>query len=192
LGPIDLANLSSWDLLLTQPELAVGQRIADQLNNGPFIAINMGGKAVENDWGEERWTELLRRLTLAFTNMGLLIVGSTEDLARASTAATCWQGAVVNACGSLSPRESAAALHGASLFIGHDSGPLHLSAACGVPCIGLFGDLHRPRVWHPYGSMHRSIHCTSGMSGISVDQVFETAALLLSASAKEFKLVKAT
>jgi ADP-heptose:LPS heptosyltransferase len=35
--------------------------------------------------------------------------------------------------------ESAVLIEGASLFVGNDSGPLHLAAALGVPSVGLFG-----------------------------------------------------
>jgi ADP-heptose:LPS heptosyltransferase len=78
---------------------------------------------------------------------------------------------VVNACGRLSPRESAAAMRHAEAFIGHDSGPLHLAAAAGVSCVGLFGDINQPQRWHPPGSRHRIIHRMSGLHSITVPEV---------------------
>ena len=35
-------------------------------------------------------------------------------------------------------RTSAAALSLASIFVGHDSGPLHIAGAFGVPVVGIF------------------------------------------------------
>jgi len=44
------------------------------------------------------------------------------------------------------------------VFIGHDSGPMHLAAAVGVPCVALFGPVNRPKWWHPMGPRHRVLH----------------------------------
>lgn len=41
----------------------------------------------------------------------------------------------------------------ASLFVGSDTGPLHLAAAVGTPCIGMYGPT-RPEVCGPFGDQH--------------------------------------
>ncbi|WP_395664795.1 glycosyltransferase family 9 protein [Methylocella sp.] len=82
-----------------------------------------------------------------------------------------WPGVVVNACGALAPRESAAALRRARLFVGHDSGPMHLAAAGGVICVSPFGSLNRPRKWHPWGEGHRIIHRVEGVDRIKVEDM---------------------
>ena len=46
--------------------------------------------------------------------------------------------------------EAAAALERASLFVGNDSGPMHLAAAAGAPTLGLFGP-SRDEVYAPWG-----------------------------------------
>jgi heptosyltransferase-3 len=52
--------------------------------------------------------------------------------------------------------ELAALMEGASLYIGNDSGPMHVAAALGTPVVGIFGssDLQR---WHPWGVTHRTL-----------------------------------
>jgi heptosyltransferase III len=172
LGPIDLSDLSLWDLRLTDEELAAGRRMVSEFE-GHFIAINMGGKWIRNDWGAARWRQLLDRLTSSHARFGLLFVGSVEDSARAREVSAQWPNRVIDACGHLSPRESSAALAQASLFIGHDSGPLHLAAAAGVTCIGLYSELNPPKKWHPYGEQHRPIHSMKGIDAITVDVVAE-------------------
>jgi ADP-heptose:LPS heptosyltransferase len=171
IGPIDLNATALWDLRLTAAEVSAGQRITAPLNLRPYIAINMGGKVLKNDWGQGHWTQLLQHLAPQYPDHGLIIVGAQEDSARAQAVGTHWQGPVVDACGRLSPRESAAAMQQARLFIGHDSGPMHLAAAMGVPCIGLFGDNNPPAKWHPYGRAHYVIHHMSGVQTIPVDEV---------------------
>lgn len=183
LGPIDLESAAAWDLLLSPQEMQKGEEIVGGAG-APLIAINMGGKAAQKDWGIERWLQLLKRLSASFLNHALLIVGAAEDSERARQISKAWPATVIDACGRLSPRESAAALRAAKLFIGHDSGPLHLSAAVGVPCIGLFGDFNRPQKWHPYGRQHQIIHNMNGVTAISIDEVFEAVSRFLLAGGK--------
>lgn len=171
LGRIDLTNNAAWDLRLAPAERERGEDVLRPLGARPFIAINMGGKAKENDWGQANWTVLVSRLGNLLQGYGLVFVGAKGDFERARSAAVGWRGPMVNLCGPLSPRETAAALTDARAFVGHDSGPLHLAAACGVRCVGLYSTRHRPRLWHPYGVGHRILHPKTGLASISVDEV---------------------
>lgn len=173
LGPIDLDDPCMWDLRLTDRELRAAAAIVAPLSRGAYFAINMGGKASEKDWGLNNWRLLLERLSEEFPHAGILIVGAAEDSERAQRLSAAWDGPLVDACGKLSPRESAAAMRQAIAFIGHDSGPLHLAAAAGVRCVGLFGNLNEPERWHPRGPQHRIIHRMSGLDTISVAEVLD-------------------
>lgn len=184
---IDLDDPSSWDLRLSGAEQAAGRAITVPLHGAPFIAINMGGKAAEKDWGVANWTTLMTGLREDFGAYGLLFVGAAEDGPRADALAAHWSGPVVNACGKLSPRESGAAMTGAAAFAGHDSGPLHLAAAMNVPCVALYGDYNRPAKWHPFGNHHRIIHNMAGVSAITVADV-DTALRDVFAAAKQSKV----
>ncbi len=69
-----------------------------------------------------------------YPGYGLVLNGAPEESEASEFAAMGWRevnpgGAVVNLCGRLTPRESAAAFGRAKLFVGHDSGPMHLAAA---------------------------------------------------------------
>lgn len=171
LEKIDLKDPKAWSLNLTDAERQRGQEVSSPLPAGHYMAINMGGKVIEKDWGEANWMALLRQVSARHPHMGLLIVGAQEDSERAVRVASSWAGPWVDACGKLSPRETAAAMAGASLFIGHDSGPMHLAASVGVPCIGLFGNYNRPKSWHPYGDHHLPIHDMRGVHAIEVGDV---------------------
>jgi heptosyltransferase III len=173
LGNIDLDDPEVWDLRLSDRELQAGAAVLAPLAATAYFAINMGGKAKEKDWGLVNWQALLERLSERYPEHGLLIVGSVEDAERAQHILTSWAGPVVDACGRLSPRESAAAMRHAEAFIGHDSGPLHLAAAAGVRCVGLFGNFNQPKRWHPRGQQHRIIHRMSGLHTIAVAEVVD-------------------
>jgi ADP-heptose:LPS heptosyltransferase len=173
LGPLDLDDPRMWDLRLSERELRAGAAVLAPLSSTAYFAVNMGGKAKEKDWGQGNWRALLERLSGQYPDSGLLIVGAAEDSERARHLAEAWEGPVVDACGKLSPRESAAAMRLAAVFIGHDSGPLHLAAATGVRCVGLFGNFNQPKRWHPRGHHHRIIHRMSGLHDITVAEVFD-------------------
>lgn len=173
LGPLDLDDPKLWDLRLTAEEIESGTAARRILSSTAYFAVNMGGKAVQKDWGLENWEALLGALSGRQPGLGLLIIGAADDSARAQLVAQSWCGPFVDACGKLSPRESAAAMRGAVAFIGHDSGPLHLAAASGVPCVGLFGDHNLPNRWHPRGRQHRIIHKMSGLRDITVTEVLD-------------------
>jgi heptosyltransferase-3 len=176
LGPINLDDPEMWDLRLTDRELRKGTAVSAQLNFAPYFAVNMGGKATEKDWGLNNWHALLERLTGQYPEFGLLIVGAAEDSERAQYVSRVWSGPFVDACGKLTPRESAAAMRHAVAFIGHDSGPLHLAASTGVRCVGLFGKFNQPNRWHPQGHQHRIIHRMSGLHTITVPEVMAAVA----------------
>jgi heptosyltransferase-3 len=170
LGAIDLDRREAWDLRLTESERAAGTNILAPFEGRPYIAINMGGKAAQNHWGSENWRRLLADLARTHGSLGILTIGVGEEAADAAAVTKDWPSPVVNACGRLSPRESAAALENASLFVGHDTGPLHLAAAQGVPCVGLFSQLNPPGMWYPYGRAHRVIYGKNGIAAISVGE----------------------
>ncbi|MCZ0963686.1 glycosyltransferase family 9 protein [Paracoccus benzoatiresistens] len=178
LGSIDLLDRANWNLELTEAERSRGEEICNPLAGVPIIAVNMGGKAADKDWGMGNWVAL-RELISSRGRFGMLVVGAGEDVERAETFLSGWDGPGVNACGQLSPRESAAALSTASLFIGHDSGPLHMASAEGVPSIGVFGNFNEPCQWHPVGSHVHIIHRMEGLHHITPQEVFRSASELL-------------
>jgi ADP-heptose:LPS heptosyltransferase len=83
----------------------------------------------------------------------------------------------IDLVGTLSLPEAAAVLERAALFIGNDSGLMHLSAAAGAPTIGLFGPTNAA-TYGPAGRCATAVVAAS-MDGISVRQVVETAEKLL-------------
>ena len=189
LGPIDLMDPAAWDLRLTESERATAEQVIHPLGTAAFVAVNTGGKAAEKDWGEAKWAACLERLSSESSADALVFVGGAEDAPRAERLQRSWSGPgpTLNLCGRLSPRQSAAVLAGAALFIGHDSGPLHLAAASGAPSLGLFGDYNRPAMWHPGGPHVRVIHEMRGMGAIEVGAVIDQA-LTLRASASSATL----
>jgi len=182
LGAIDLRDRSCWDLRLTNEEKAVATRALAPLGGRAFFAINLGGKAEEKDWGDLNWRQLLHELATALPEpLALVVIGGADDFNRCEAVIANWPHQRLNLCGVLSPREGAAAIAAARFFIGHDSGPLHMAAAVGTSCIGLFGNYNVPRKWHPYAPAVRVLHEKMGLESLSVNQVLAEVMDLLSA-----------
>jgi heptosyltransferase III len=82
------------------------------------------------DWGLDNWRLLLLRIAERHPHHALALCGAAEE----ASASPC--GPTLNLCGQLTPRESAAVFSQSRLFLGHDSGPMHLAAAVQTPCAG--------------------------------------------------------
>jgi ADP-heptose:LPS heptosyltransferase len=65
---------------------------------------------------------------------------------------------VLNLCGQLTPRESSAVYRRACVYLGHDSGPMHLAAAVQTPCVAIFSARQPAGVWFPFGLGHRVLY----------------------------------
>ena len=178
LGPIDLAHRDNWDLCLTAGEMAKAREALAPLAGKPFLAISIGTKLPANDWGKDNWLALLSRLGEEMQGLPLVGLGGGGDFAATERLLRRWPGDKLNLCGPLTPRQSAAVLAKAALFIGHDSGPMHLAATVGAPTLGLFGDNNPPRKWHPYGAHCEAIQDMAGVRHIGVDHVVARALAL--------------
>lgn len=169
--PVDLAP-ASWDLRLAPHEHAsAAQRLAGLIGWRPLVALSPGAKIPAKDWGEERWSALIRLLQVRLPAISLVFVGAPDERALNERLAQLWGGVKLNLCGELTPRESAAVLGRCNMLVCHDSGPMHLAASQGTRCVALFGNFNRPRQWFPYGRDHVVIHEPEGVQQISVERV---------------------
>jgi ADP-heptose:LPS heptosyltransferase len=150
LGAIDLSDRNLWKLGLNSDERDQATAL---LPSNPklksLFAVSVGTKLGVNDWGGENWKKLLALLSQERPQATLVLLGSADECARSVDLARVWRGGHVNLCGRTSPRISAAVLERCSLFIGHDSGPMHLAGAVGTPTLGLFSWYNPPGQWFP-------------------------------------------
>jgi len=158
LGDARLEDRASWDLRLANAERQTASEALGQVRGKRLIVCGPGTKMQAKDWGKERWRELLGMLARRYPDAGLALVGAAEDAEVSEFAAQEWAGARVNLCGKLTPRETAAVLEHAAVFLGPDSGPMHLAASVGVPCVIAFSSRGQKGVWYPAGTQHEVIY----------------------------------
>lgn len=147
------------------PKLWIGSvqaRAAEELlpAGGPVLAIGPTANWVGKTWRAEHFLETVRRLTTTAGQGSEAIVGgarvavfgagSERSLAQpiidAIPAAQC-----IDLVGKVDLLTAAACLQRCALYIGNDSGLMHIAAASGVPTLGLFGP-SRPERYAPWGA----------------------------------------
>jgi len=164
LGDANIENPASWDLCLsTEEQQKAVYELAPVLihsdpGSHPILAAAIGTKVQAKDWGVDNWRATLTQLAAELPNHRLVLVGAPQEAADSATAASAWTGRTLNLCGQLSPRETAAVLAHAQLFIGLDSGPMHLAAAVATPVVAIFAARNRPVHWFPFGPQHRIVY----------------------------------
>jgi lipopolysaccharide heptosyltransferase II len=115
------------------------------------VAIHAGAGAYSRAriWPTERFAEVARSL-IKMHNIPIIIVGGPDEVEAATTLQRLVQGdAVHNLAGKTTIHETAALIERCSLFLGNDSGPMHIAAAVGTPVVAVFGPSNK-EAWGPY------------------------------------------
>lgn len=101
-----------------------------------FVAFHPFAGSRERCVPLPEWTQLA--FALEARRIRVLWVGTTAELNELRVSHTHPKGMYVDQLGEPSLATTAAALSLASGFVGHDSGPLHVAGALGVPVLGIF------------------------------------------------------
>jgi ADP-heptose:LPS heptosyltransferase len=122
----------------------------------PILAVGPGANWVGKTWPAERFNETAARLLGAEGVMPggrLMVLGAEADreATRAARMAIPRE-RVIDLTGKTDLLTAYACLRRARLYVGNDSGLMHLAAAAGVPVVGLFGpsDERRYGPWGPH------------------------------------------
>jgi len=153
------------------------RRIETMLGPGrPIIALAPTANWEPKVWPAERFAAVFRRL--AGPDTLAVVLGGPGEAERAMAAPLLAAlPEAIDLVGRLTLPEAAACLERATLFIGNDSGLMHLSAAAGAPTVGLFGPTDAA-TYAPTGSRAVAVVAAS-MDAITVDQVVAAARTLL-------------
>jgi ADP-heptose:LPS heptosyltransferase len=147
---------------------------------GPWIALGPTANWDRKVWPAERFVQVARALAApdgALPGARFAVLGGPGG-AEAAMAAPVLAGlgpASVDLVGTLPLPVVAAVLARAALFLGHDSGLMHLAAAAGAPTLGLFGP-SRPEEYAPSGRCAGFVAAPDSpaldsMPGLRVDSV---------------------
>ncbi|MCY4553767.1 MAG: lipopolysaccharide heptosyltransferase II [Candidatus Poribacteria bacterium] len=121
----------------------------------PLIAIHPGSPIPLKRWRPERYAELADWL-IARKRAEILFVGVNDEIPIITEIQRLMRAESINIAGETTLTQLASILHTCNVFIGNDSGPMHLAAAVGTQTIGLYGP-GDPTRFGPVGTKCRTI-----------------------------------
>ena len=104
----------------------------------PLVAIHPGSPVALKRWRPERYAKLADWL-VAQKRAKIIFVGVDAEMPIIAEIQALMREKSFNIAGKTSLTQLASILQLCQLFIGNDSGPMHLAAAVGIPTIGLYG-----------------------------------------------------
>lgn len=113
-----------------------------------IVVIHPSAGKAANIWLEERYCELGDRIIEDFGAL-LILTGSRADAGLVRRIASKMSGSPIDAAGKLTLGQMGELLRKAKLFIGGDTGPLHLAAAVSCEVVAIFGAAN-PKRTGPY------------------------------------------
>lgn len=123
-----------------------------------FVALNPGAGWDSKLWSAYRYGRVARCLGERHQVPSFVLWSGERERVWAEQIVACSGGRAVLAPATTLP-ELASVLRRARLFVGSDTGPLHIAAAVGTPCVGLFGST-RPQDSGAYGPQHIHVQKT--------------------------------
>ena len=184
--------------IFVSPEV---EAYADDLTagSGPILAVSPAANWVGKTWPLERFSRVAIRLLGAdgpLRGGRLMVLGGANERKTANGLKDVVpRQRFIDLAGRVDLVTAFACLKRARLFVGNDSGTMHLAAAAGAPTLGLFGpsDERRYAPWGPNARLVRGprafediraadpgfSHAVCHMMDLSVDRVYEAALALL-------------
>ncbi len=120
--------------------------------DGPVLALGVTANWTPKVWPAERFIALAHRLTAAdgpLPGARIAVFGGPGERDQAAPVLRAFPGAM-DLVGGVDLLTAAACLGRCTLFVGNDSGLMHMAAAAGTPTLGLFGP-SEDRHYAPWG-----------------------------------------
>ena len=158
----------SKDLVLrvTPEEVDSADQLLDQLGvqrSQSMVILQPGARYWFKAWPPERYAELADRVTSQY-GCHVLIGGSSADLDLAQQIRQMAKSRPTIMAGRTTIKQFAAIAKRSVLFVGSDSGAMHIASAVGTPVVALFGPSN-PREWGPRGGpvevLYKELDCRS-------------------------------
>lgn len=142
------------DLQLSAAELAKGKMIIRDIvgNDGKIIALYTFATA-KKCYSPSWWEQFYERLKLEYSHYNIIEVLPVENVSQIAFKAPSYYSKDI--------REIGAVIANTDVFIGADSGIMHLASAAHAPTVGLFA-ITDPAIYEPYNSGSASINTNEG------------------------------
>lgn len=168
----DAENLKP-DLRITKQENYAAENWLQEncgkyINDNKLLAVAPSGKWESKIWAENSFAEVVQNL-IEKEDVFPIVFGGAEDEEKGNRLIEKWRRGA-NAAGKLNIREAAAALSRCRVYLGNDTGTMHLAASVGIPCVAIFSAIDWAGRWIPFGNNHKifreTVHCEGCLSNI--------------------------
>lgn len=173
-----LDTLAGFRLEVPEIDRASGSSLLNHLGVQPgqlLVGVGPGSGRAATAWPAERFAAVGAALLSRFRNSVLLAIGGATEQTLCEQLCAGWGPRSYNLAGRLNIFESASVLSQCVTFIGNDSGPTHLAAMVGVPCVAVFSGRNPPGQWDPLGRQHVVIEDRPECAGCMLDDCVDEA-----------------
>lgn len=149
--PVTDKMIPSLDLKLSTSEIDNGKKILQDLTGNKeakticLFTFATGLKCYTKEW----WAEFYGKLKLAYPHFNMIEILPVENVSQIDFKEPSFYSKDV--------REMAAVIANTAVFIGADSGIMHLASSAKIPTLGLFSVMD-PAVYEPYNNGSRALN----------------------------------
>ncbi len=124
---------------LSPQEYDTVDKFIEEENIKPFVVLHLGARDAARRWPTERFAKCINYINEVH-GMACLLAGGPDDKSLNDECLSYVKSKRnINVAGSFNLLEFTALCERAALFLGNESGPLHIASAQGIPVIALFG-----------------------------------------------------
>ena len=166
-------TLDHFRLAVPDADHSRGRGLLEELGVGAnqlLVGVGPGSGRASTRWPADRFAAVGSALLQQFRNIVLLAIGGSSERAMCEQLCAAWGPRSHNLAGRLSVFGSASILSQCTTFIGNDSGPTHLAAMVGIPCVAIFSARNAPGRWMPIGQHHIVIEDRPECAGCMLDE----------------------
>ena len=146
------------------PKIFAGPQARDRakaiVGNRPILAIGPTANWIGKAWPANRFADLVQRLTAVggiLDGAKVLVLGAPHERKMlGSLLESIPPERLIDQVGRADLLTVYACLERCSLYVGNDSGLMHMAAAAGIPTLGLFGPSDE-RHYRPWGALARAV-----------------------------------
>jgi lipopolysaccharide heptosyltransferase II len=118
-----------------------------------IVYANPGARWKTKQWTIGGWSKLAE-LLIRKVGATVIFSGSPDDAPHIQSITDLMTERALNAAGSLSLSDAVALIEASDVYVGVDSGPMHIAAFVGTPVVAILGPTEPAKVG-PYGQGHR-------------------------------------